>query len=274
MLLMFTSIIAGATFAGVLGALRRPEDLLHPDRRVRLPLPVPDASAARSTSGSGSSTTHPGRSRSCSPAACCCSTCSCAGCWPRIVKWWEQAKEGGEDPRRSRARTSLRVFLPSLVGWVREARRDRRVPRRVRDPGHVPHDDAHRRRQLDRERHLGDPGRSRREPGVQRRLAERRHRRRRRRPPTRSRSSSSRPPGTSCSRSSLLVWAFGWTGGKQLVDGLVHRREGEGGRAEGRARPPGRRPSGSARDGGPSRRGRKDAWAGSTPNSRSRRSRR
>ena len=34
----------------------------------------------------------------------------------------------------------------------------------------------------------------------------------------------------------VLVFAFGWTGGKALVGTLVRRGEGEGGRAEGRAR--------------------------------------
>ena len=34
----------------------------------------------------------------------------------------------------------------------------------------------------------------------------------------------------------LVVWVFGWTGGKELVEQLLLRREGEGRRAEGRAR--------------------------------------
>ena len=34
----------------------------------------------------------------------------------------------------------------------------------------------------------------------------------------------------------LVVWVFGWTGGKELVRELLRRRKGEGRRAEGRAR--------------------------------------
>jgi uncharacterized membrane protein YbhN (UPF0104 family) len=37
--------------------------------------------------------------------------------WPRVVKWWEEAKEGGAilaEPRKY----LLRVFTPSLIGWI------------------------------------------------------------------------------------------------------------------------------------------------------------
>ena len=37
--------------------------------------------------------------------------------WPRILKWWEQAKEGGRILAHPGAYVG-RVFLPSLVGWV------------------------------------------------------------------------------------------------------------------------------------------------------------
>ena len=37
--------------------------------------------------------------------------------WPRIVKWWEQAKEGGRILVHPRAYLG-RVFLPSLGGWI------------------------------------------------------------------------------------------------------------------------------------------------------------
>jgi uncharacterized membrane protein YbhN (UPF0104 family) len=36
--------------------------------------------------------------------------------WPRVVKWWEQAKDGGAILGRPRT-FMLRVFLPSLLGW-------------------------------------------------------------------------------------------------------------------------------------------------------------
>ncbi len=37
--------------------------------------------------------------------------------WPRIVKWWQQAKEGGRILGRPGAYLG-RVFLPSLLGWA------------------------------------------------------------------------------------------------------------------------------------------------------------
>ena len=42
----------------------------------------------------------------------------------------------------------------------------------------------------------------------------------------------------------LVVWVFGWTGGKELVEQLLRRREGQGRRAEGRARRARKRRSG------------------------------
>ena len=37
--------------------------------------------------------------------------------WPRILSWWEQAKDGGKILAHPRAYLG-RVFLPSLVGWI------------------------------------------------------------------------------------------------------------------------------------------------------------
>jgi len=37
--------------------------------------------------------------------------------WPRISKWWEDAKEGGAILAKPRTYL-LRVFLPSLLGWI------------------------------------------------------------------------------------------------------------------------------------------------------------
>jgi uncharacterized membrane protein YbhN (UPF0104 family) len=37
--------------------------------------------------------------------------------WPRVVKWWDQAKEGGAILGRPRTYL-LRVFLPSFLAWV------------------------------------------------------------------------------------------------------------------------------------------------------------
>ena len=101
------------------------------------------------------------------------------------------------------------------------------------------------RRQLDRQRHLGDARRRGREPGVQRRLAERGHR-----PDDRYRllgRAAARDDllGTSSSRSIMLIWVFGWAGGKDLVqtsyaEAKVKGAEQKAARAE-RKRPRGRR---------------------------------
>lgn len=37
--------------------------------------------------------------------------------WPRILRWWDQAKEGGSILSRPRI-YMIRVFLPSLLGWI------------------------------------------------------------------------------------------------------------------------------------------------------------
>jgi uncharacterized membrane protein YbhN (UPF0104 family) len=37
--------------------------------------------------------------------------------WPRVVRWWDQAKDGGAILAKPRTYL-LRVFLPSLIGWL------------------------------------------------------------------------------------------------------------------------------------------------------------
>ena len=132
-------------------------------------------------------------------------------------------------------------------------------------PVSLPHADADRRRQLDRERDVGDTRRRRRQPGVQRRLPERR------RDATHATAYSVAQQLVTTAWNIIfaivvLVWAFGWTGGRQLVDDVVRRREGEGRGAEGRARRSERRPRSEGRA-----RGRLVdealTWAGSTPSS-------
>ena len=70
-----------------------------------------------------------------------------------------------------------------------EARGDRRLPRRLRDPGHLPQRRHRRRVQLDLELRLGHSGGSRRQPGDEHGGAEERDRRSPTRPPTRRPSS-------------------------------------------------------------------------------------
>ena len=92
--------------------------------------------------------------------------------WPKILSWWDQAKDGGgilAQPRTYLAR----VFLPVVPQLGCKPRCDGRVPEGVRHPGQLPHADADLRWQLDRQRNLGDTRRSRRDAGIQRRLAQR-----------------------------------------------------------------------------------------------------
>jgi hypothetical protein len=61
--------------------------------------------------------------------------------WPKVVAWWEDAKDGGAilaEPRKY----MIRVFTPSLHRLDREPRRDGRLPDRVRHSGQLPHADA------------------------------------------------------------------------------------------------------------------------------------
>ena len=74
--------------------------------------------------------------------------------WPKVVEWWDQGQGGRRDPRQ--ARRVLRPRVPAVVHQlVRRARRGRRVPQRVRDPGQLRHVDARRRWQLARQCHVG-----------------------------------------------------------------------------------------------------------------------
>ena len=108
--------------------------------------------------------------------------------WPRVVRWWAEAKGGRRDSRPPAG--LLHGRLPARGGQLdRDAVRDRRVSRRLCDPGHVRHPDACRCRELDRECDLGDARRRGRDAGVQRRLAPRSDDDRELRPPFRSRSS-------------------------------------------------------------------------------------
>ena len=95
--------------------------------------------------------------------------------WPKIAHWWDDAKEGGGILERAAQVLHPRLH-PVAARLDREPRRDGGLPRRLRHPGQLQHADADRRRQLDRERHLGHSRRRGRQPGVQRRLAEGHHR--------------------------------------------------------------------------------------------------
>ena len=132
---------------------------------------------------------------------------------PRVVG----AGEGGR-PDPGAPRCLLRPRVPAGVRRLgREPLRRRDLPRRLRHPGHLPLGDDGGRQQLDLQHGLGHARRGGRQPGVQRRRAQATSPTRRRRPPTRSRSSSITTAWTILMALVLMIWVFGWGGGKTLV---------------------------------------------------------
>ena len=130
---------------------------------------------ARSTSTSHGSRSTRGRSRSSSsPGIVVIVADGAAASGRRSSTWWEEAKEGGRILAHPGAYFG-RVFLPEFVALGRGPLRRRDLPRRLRDPRHIPLGHDRGRQQLDLQHRLGDAGRGRRQPGVQRRRPERRH---------------------------------------------------------------------------------------------------
>ena len=117
---------------------------------------------------------------------------------------------------RARATTSSRSCCPRS-GVARKARRDGDLPGRVRDPGHLPHDHVGDRWKLARQHRLGDAGRRRHQPGGQSAAPRGCHRR--------GHCDCAYSLGQQLAITAfniafatlLVVWAFGWTGGKLLV---------------------------------------------------------
>jgi hypothetical protein len=91
--------------------------------------------------------------------------------WPHVLKWWKQVKEGGQILAHPRAYFG-RVFLPEAISWVAGLGDHRGVSRCLQHPGQLPHCHARRCGELDRECDVRDAGRCRCQPGVQRRGAE------------------------------------------------------------------------------------------------------
>ena len=166
---------------------------------------------------------------------------------PRVPDPAPAHRESGGRRRRTAGRSLakprrylLLVAAPEAVSWLAMLGTIARVPRRVRHPRHLPHADERHGRQLDREHDIGDPGR----------------RGRRRRASTslslRSVTSSSNATAYSVAQQLvetawsialailLLVRAFGWTGGPRARAAVLRPGQGEGGRrVGGAARAPG-----------------------------------
>jgi hypothetical protein len=56
--------------------------------------------------------------------------------WPKVLEWWEQAKEGGQILAHPGAYFG-RVFLPGVRRLGRGPLRRRDLPRGLCDPGHL-----------------------------------------------------------------------------------------------------------------------------------------
>ena len=116
MLLMFTAIIAGATFAGILGAYAVQKiffTLIGAFVYLYLFLTVGGSFDIKFAFVH----THPWATAIILVGGGFLLYLLIRRLWRRVVIWWEDAKEGGRILAHPRA-YFLRVFLPSFIGWV------------------------------------------------------------------------------------------------------------------------------------------------------------
>ena len=116
MLLMFTSIIAGATFAGILGAYAVQKifyTLIGAFIYLYLFLTVSGSFDIKFEFVH----THPWAFAILLLGGAFLIFVAIRRLWPRVVRWWDQAKEGGGILAKPRVYL-LRVFLPSFLSWV------------------------------------------------------------------------------------------------------------------------------------------------------------
>jgi uncharacterized membrane protein YbhN (UPF0104 family) len=116
LLLMFTTIIAGATFSGVLGA--------YVVQKIFFTVIGAFTYLYLFLSVGGSFDIkfewvhkHPWATAILLAGGAYLIYLLIRAFWPRVVKWWDEAKEGGAilaEPRKY----FLRVFTPSLLGWI------------------------------------------------------------------------------------------------------------------------------------------------------------
>ena len=117
MMLMFTTVIAAATFAGRARRLRRAESVLHGDRRRDLRLSVPERRRlvqhpVRLHRRTPVGVRDPARA----PSACCCTSCS-RRCGRASGVWWDEAKDGGQIAAKPRRYLTL-VAAPEAISWL------------------------------------------------------------------------------------------------------------------------------------------------------------
>jgi uncharacterized membrane protein YbhN (UPF0104 family) len=116
LLLMFTSIIAGATFAAILGAYAVEKiffTLIGAFTYLYLFLSVGGSFDIKFSFVKD----HPWGVVFFLLATAYLLFVLFRRLWPRILRWWDQAKEGGSILSRPRI-YMIRVFLPSLLGWI------------------------------------------------------------------------------------------------------------------------------------------------------------
>jgi uncharacterized membrane protein YbhN (UPF0104 family) len=116
LLLMFTTIIAGATFSGVLGAYVVEKiffTLIGAFTYLYLFLTVAGSFDIKFNFVHA----HPWATAILLIGSIVLIYLLVRAFWPKVVKWWDEAKEGGAilaEPRKY----LLRVFTPSLIGWI------------------------------------------------------------------------------------------------------------------------------------------------------------
>jgi uncharacterized membrane protein YbhN (UPF0104 family) len=116
MLLMFTTLIAGATFSGVLGGYVVEKiffTLIGAFTYLYLFLTVAGSFDVKFSFVH----THPWSTVILLLGIAYLIYLLLRALWPKVVKWWEQAKEGGAilaEPRKY----LVRVFTPSLLAWI------------------------------------------------------------------------------------------------------------------------------------------------------------
>ena len=116
MLLMFTTIIAGATFAGILGSYAVEKiffTLIGAFTYLYLFLSVGGSFDIKFSFVKD----HPWATALLLLAAAYLIFLVVRSLWPRVVHWWDEAKEGGAILSNLRQYV-LRVFVPSLLAWL------------------------------------------------------------------------------------------------------------------------------------------------------------
>ena len=116
LLIMFSVTIAGATFAGILGGYAV-EKIFFTVSGAFVYLYLFITVGGSFSLRFGFVENHPWAFALVVVGGVYLIVLGCRRLWPRIVKWWEQAKDGGKILAKP-GTYFLEVFLPSFIGWV------------------------------------------------------------------------------------------------------------------------------------------------------------